>query len=66
MYLLISKKDLDYALLAHEVIHIVTETFKFNNIKLDMYEDDEHFALLTGFVFEKIHSFLIKNNIKIK
>jgi hypothetical protein len=66
LYLLISKKDLDYALIAHECIHIVTEVFHFNNIKLDMYEDDEHYALLMGFVFEKIHSYLIKNNIKIK
>lgn len=66
LYFLISKKDLDYTLLSHEVIHIVTEIFKFNNIKLNMYEDDEHFALLTGFVFDKIHKYLIKNNIKIK
>lgn len=66
IYLLISKEDLDYALLSHEVVHIVTEVFKFNNIKLDMYQDDEQFALLTAFIFEKIHSYLVKNNIKIK
>ena len=66
LYLLISKEDLDYCLLSHEIIHIVTKVFEFNNIKLNMYNDDENYALLTGYVFEKIHTYLIKNNIKIR
>lgn len=55
VYAVFYNKDLDC--IAHESVHIVNHIFDYHFMQLDL-KNDEPQAYLTGWVFDKIHSFI--------
>ena len=58
-YIVVLRKDANYAVIAHETVHLVNVIFKDHGIKLDL-DNDEPQAYLTGWLFDQIYNFLNK------
>lgn len=52
--------DIESGLIAHEVVHLVSQIFESKHISLNLQNDDEPFAYLTGWVTNEIYK-AIKN-----
>lgn len=63
IHLLLAENKLSVSLITHEVVHIVYEIFEINNISLE--ESEENFALLTGYINERLFKIIEKLNCKI-
>jgi hypothetical protein len=50
-------EEVNYAIIAHEIVHIVNSIFKRAGIKLDL-DNDEPQAYLTGYLMKEINKFL--------
>jgi hypothetical protein len=50
-------EDIDYGIIAHEVVHLVNSVFKEVGIQLDL-DNDEPQAYLTGYIMKQICNFL--------
>lgn len=58
-YIVVFRKNTNYAVIAHETVHLVNTIFKDHGVELDL-DNDEPQAYLTGWIFNKIDKFLNK------
>ena len=53
VYVVLDRKAISNAIVAHETVHIVNKVFQYNGVQLDL-ENDEPQAYLTSYIFEQI------------
>ena len=59
-YNVFMESDIEVDLIAHEVVHLVAQIFESRHISLNLQNDDEPFAYMTGWVTKEIYKALKK------
>lgn len=62
-YMLLSKPNISHELIAHEITHLSFKIFFAHNIEFHKGIDDENFALLNGWLTQKIYNELNKKGL---